>query len=462
MLSQAPLRNPLIAIVGATGTGKSQLAVEIAKHFNGEIINGDAMQLYSGLPIITNKLPVEEQGDIPHHLLGQIGLKEEPWTVGEFVQSSCRVIKEIRSRNRLPILVGGTHYYTQSLLFEDSTIASEASIDKDKDSQRRTRDIHPLLSAETATLLRKLREIDPVMAERWHPNDRRKIQRSLEIWYQTGQPASKLYREQARHRTGIFSGESQGEVTDDTRSQLRFTTLLFWVHADRDVLRGRLDRRVDTMMQDGLLAEIDSLESHRRSREVEGETIDRTRGIWQCIGYKQFERYMEGQKMGEPQNEITRLRDEGIEQTQAANRQYAKRQVQWIRIKLLHALRRVGATKQLYILDGTNLSGWRTAVHEQAITLTQQFLEASPNMPHPTELSAIARDMLQPQREYDMSDRPDLWQRQTCEICNVTSVRQRDWDLHLKSRGHRKAAKNARLRLVQDSQGQEHQAQSQG
>lgn len=79
---------PLIAVIGATGTGKSQLAVELAARFNGEIINGDAMQLYDGLPIITNKIPVEERKGVPHHLLGCIGLDEPTWTVGEFVRQA--------------------------------------------------------------------------------------------------------------------------------------------------------------------------------------------------------------------------------------------------------------------------------------------------------------------------------------------------------------------------------------
>ncbi|KAG9809606.1 hypothetical protein KCU68_g21220, partial [Aureobasidium melanogenum] len=98
-------RAPLVAVVGATGTGKSELAVNIARKFNGEIINGDAMQLYESLPVITNKMPEDERGGIPHHLLGCIGLNEETWTVGNFVSNALAKISEIRARGRLPILV---------------------------------------------------------------------------------------------------------------------------------------------------------------------------------------------------------------------------------------------------------------------------------------------------------------------------------------------------------------------
>ncbi|KAF2233321.1 tRNA isopentenyltransferase [Viridothelium virens] len=440
-----PRQYPLIVVVGATGTGKSQLAVELAKRFDGEIINGDAMQLYRGLPIITNKISAEEQQSIPHHLLGQIGLDEEPWVVSKFAQNVCATIAEIRSRNRLPILVGGTHYYTQSLLFKDSTVVARPNVSEDSASHSDIREEHPILNAETATILEKLRQVDPVMADRWHPNDRRKIQRSLEIWYQTGIPASRIYQEQAQQRSGGQNSKVQGEDAPGPTS-LRFPTLLLWVHAESEVLRDRLDRRVEKMMQDGLLVEVNSLESYRRSQEAAGVTVDRTRGIWQCIGYKQFVPFLEAQDGHRSLEIVEKLKAEAVEQTQAANRQYAKRQIRWIRIKLLHALRFVGAEKYLYLLDGTNPDAWQTAVYDQAVKLTGRFLDGSPEMPSPSELSVAAREMLQPKREYDMSNRPDLWQRRTCEVCNVTSVTESDWTQHVKSKGHRRAVKN-RLQL---------------
>ena len=99
--------------------------MSLALRYNGEVINGDAMQLYSGLPIITNKITVEEREGVPHHLLGCIGFGEPTWVVGTFVKRALGVIEEIRSRGKLPILVGGTHYYTQSLLFRDRLAETE-------------------------------------------------------------------------------------------------------------------------------------------------------------------------------------------------------------------------------------------------------------------------------------------------------------------------------------------------
>lgn len=403
------------------------------------------MQLYQGLPKITNKIPVQEQGGIPHHLLGQIGPQEESWIVSKFVRSACSVINDIRSRNHLPILVGGTHYYTQSLLFEDSTVDSKQEISVNHDSRPDIRQTHPILNAETTTILEKLRQVDPIMANRWHPNDRRKIQRSLEIWYQTGKPASEIYQEQVRCRTYPANDKFPDGDDISRNSRLRFPTLLLWVHAEKDVLRDRLDRRVEKMVQDGLLDEVDSLESYRRAEEAAGKTIDLTRGIWQCIGYKQFQKYLEARGLEKSPKEIDKLKDEAIEQTQAATRQYSKRQIRWIRIKLLHALKSAGAGEQLYLLDSTNLDAWHAAVHDPSISLVQQFLEGSSNMPPPAEVSAVAQEMLRPQRDYDLSDRPDLWQRRTCEICNTFSVTESEWHQHIKSKGHRSAMKNSKL-----------------
>ena len=102
---------PLIVVCGPTGTGKSKLAVSLAKRFNGEIINADAVQMYKGLPIVTNKIPVHEMEGIPHHLLGEIELTAAPWNVTNFTAASISIIERIRARGRIPIVVGGTGHY---------------------------------------------------------------------------------------------------------------------------------------------------------------------------------------------------------------------------------------------------------------------------------------------------------------------------------------------------------------
>ncbi|KAE9961942.1 hypothetical protein BLS_001089 [Venturia inaequalis] len=421
-----PKRLPLIAVVGATGTGKSQLAVEIATRFNGEIINGDAMQLYEGLPIITNKMPENERNGIPHHLLGCINLHQPTWAVGQFVSKARETIYEIRARGRLPILVGGTHYYEQSLLFEDQII------EKTENSHE---GVFPILQEPTEIILAKLRELDPVIADRWHPNDRRKIQRSLEICLKTGKPASQIYSEQR-----ISKGSNTEAVSDDLpedSSSLMEPTLVLWVHAAADKLKDRLDARVLDMIEAGLLEEVNTLENFLLEHEAKGETVDRTRGIWVSIGYKEFEQYQNGLRSSTISDaDLERLKQLGIERTQAATRQYSKRQVRWIRIKLLNALQNAGASNTTFLLDGSNIKEWHKTVAEPGVELVRNFL-AEESLPDPLTLSEAAREMLAPKSE-DLSQRPDLWVKQVCEPCGgVVCVTPATWETHLKSKGHK-------------------------
>ncbi|KAF2746276.1 tRNA isopentenyltransferase [Sporormia fimetaria CBS 119925] len=424
----APVK-PLVAIIGATGTGKSDLAVDIARRYNGEIINGDAMQLYHGLPIITNKITSDEMKGVPHHLLGRIGLEEETWTVGRFVENALEAIQDIRDRGKLPILVGGTHYYTQSLLFED--ILADQSGPTDTPTQR-----FPILDEPTEVILERLREVDPVMADRWHMNDRRKIQRSLEIYLKTGKPASQIYEEQRANRESSPNADSPDSAT---APGLRFPTLLFWVHASKDILNPRLDARILKMLDRGLLDEVQSLSEFQRTYEAEpGIALDQTRGIWVSIGYKEFIPYQTALSSGQASaSELEKLKKAAIEKTQAATRQYAKRQLRWIQIKLLNALFGAGQKHSLFLLDGSDLSQWEEMVLRPAEDITGSFLSGNP-LPEPTSLSALANEMLVPKRDYDLAQRPDLWKRRTCETCGTVAVNENDWKLHINSRAHRR------------------------
>ncbi|KAF2431296.1 tRNA isopentenyltransferas-like protein [Tothia fuscella] len=420
---------PIIAVVGATGTGKSDLAVELALRFNGEIINGDAMQLYEGLPIITNKMTMEERKGVPHHLLGCIRLDKPTCTVGQFVTTALECIKEIRSRGRLPILVGGTHYYTQALLFKDHII--------EKDEQKETGSGHPILKEPTEVILTSLREVDPIMADRWHPNDRRKIQRSLEIWLTTGKRASDTYVERLAEESNPSSARNDSEDAAN-RNTLRFSTLLLWVHSSKQSLTSRLDARVIKMVESGLLNEVENMNVFQAHQASLGTPVDRTRGIWVSIGYKEFEAYqLMLQSAAKSEAELAKLKEFAIEQTQAATRQYAKRQVRWIRIKLLNALSRADAMNTTFLLDGSDISTWNEMVKDAGLALTEKFLR-NEVLPDPLQISEVAKEMLEVKCE-DLSQRPDLWVKRTCDACGITAATPAMWDMHIKSRGHRRA-----------------------
>jgi tRNA dimethylallyltransferase len=415
----------------------SQLAVDLAKKFNGEIINGDAMQMYDGLPIITNKITVDEQQGIPHHLLGFIALDEEPWRVGLFKKKAGQIIREIRSRGRLPIVVGGTHYYTQSLLFEDSLLRNQAEGGEQENTEFSNEEIvekFPILAGPTEIMIERLREVDPVMADRWHPKDRRKIRRSLEIFLTTGKKASDFYAEQKERRLHgkVENGISTNLVGDGS-------TLLFWVHAESETLKQRLNTRVDKMLDAGLLDEVKSMEVFLNQQSNAGISVDQTRGIWVSIGWKEFQLYLKPLEAGTAsQEDIDKFYDLSIEQTKAATRQYAKRQVRWIRLTLMPALADENALDKLYLLDGTDISQWTEAVSQPAIDVAARFLEGS-ELPPPHELSGAAQQILAPTDGLD--EKPDVWFRQECGICRMVAVNDVQWQTHLKSRRHRALVK---------------------
>jgi tRNA dimethylallyltransferase len=409
----------------------------LAKRFNGEIINGDAMQMYDGLPIITNKITAEEQQGRLHHLLGFIALDEEPWRVGLFKKKAGQIIKEIRSRGRLPIVVGGTHYYTQSLLFGDSLLRENLDGEEQDSTGFTIQEIaegFPILEGHTEAMLERLREVDPMMADRWHPKDRRKIRRSLEIFLTTGKKASEFYAEQKERK---MRGQVDNSIPENLVHDC--STLLFWVHAESETLRERLDARVDKMIDAGLLDEVKSMEGFLSHLSQAGITVDRTRGIWVSIGWKEFEPYLKALESGSASpKDLQTLYDLSINQTKAATRQYAKRQVRWIRRMLIPALSDENTLNKLYLLDGTDISQWKEAVSDPAIDIAAKFFDGS-KVPVPHELSDAAQRFLAPND--NLEEKPDVWFRQKCEVCYVTAVTDIQWQSHLKSRRHRALVK---------------------
>lgn len=396
--------------------------MSLAERFNGEIINGDALQMYEGLPIATNKIRPEERKGIPHHLLGCVKLDEEPWTVRKFRDRANTIIQEIRSRGNLPILVGGTHYYTQSLLFEHTVIDDENSehgMNKIENDQK-----WPILEADTRDMLKELRKVDPIMASRWHPNDRRKIRRSLELWLNTGKKASDLYYEQRQERSVVDLDDTAQLSGGKPESSLAHDTLILWTYASSDSLNQRLAERVDDMISDGLLDEVESMYDSMQFQARQGKAVDQSRGIWVAIGFKELLPYIMTNRCSE------KLRQEGIEHTKIANRQYAKRQVRWIRLKLQRALDAAGLSKHLFLLDTTNLMQWHGVV-EEAQHVLKAFLDGG-QFHKPMSLSEAAKELLVMTEEEPKSAR-------YCKACEKTLMTEQEWVKHLKSKGHKSA-----------------------
>lgn len=388
------------------------------------------MQMYRGLPIITNKIPLAERRGVPHHLLNHIPLDRETWVVEDFRRAATSLIEDIRARGKLPVVVGGTHYYVNALLFEDRLVgkAEDGSVE------------FPILEEPTEVVLAKLREVDPVMAERWHPNDRRKIRRSLEIYLRTGQRASEIYAEQRQ------KGSGAGEVAAESDISGPWETLLFWVYTEPEVLKARLDSRVDKMLDAGLMDEVRDLHAYLKAQRAAGVDVDMTRGIWQSIGFKEFQKYLEAAEASPPppEKQLAALKSEAVEAVQAATRQYGKYQTRWIRRKILPLLaeEHPRAADHLFLLDSTDIPSWSRSVADPAADVTASFL-AGRELPEPGSLSGVAKGVLQD------TESEEVPCRKVCDTCGVTAVYESKWQEHLRSHRHRRrVSKRKKMSLV--------------
>ncbi|ENH70426.1 tRNA dimethylallyltransferase, mitochondrial [Fusarium oxysporum f. sp. cubense race 1] len=304
------------------------------------------------------------------------GKSDQPWDVDDFKREATRTIREIRGRGRLPILVGGSQYYVDPILFKE-VILDDIDLDMSKS--------FPILQESGEVMLHELRKVDPVMADRWHPKDRRKIQRSLEIYLRSGKRASEYYAEQ----------QARKEAAQQDANKQPWENLLFWVYSERDVLRDRLDKRVDKMQTSGLMDEVRKLYEFKHKKEVEGQRLDMTKGIWQSIGYKQFEPYLSAVDEGREAAELEKLKSAGLEEMKSATRRYAVYQTRWIRLKQIPRIRDIGpeAMNNMYLLDSTDVSAYGQNVVEPAIKLTEQFLKGE-ERPLPSEISSLAKEVL--------------------------------------------------------------------
>ncbi|KAG5359153.1 tRNA dimethylallyltransferase [Yarrowia sp. C11] len=391
------MKLPLIAIVGTTGVGKSNFSIELAKAISGEIINGDSMQVYQGLDQITNKHPMEEREGIPHHLLGHVSWKEE-YGVHRFEDEVLTKIREIRARGKVPILVGGTHYYIQSVLFKENIVRIE-------EKRQLTAEQVEILDSRDRCLS-ELRKLDPQIAQKFHPNDTRRVRRMLEICFQTGEKPSQVFSQQQK-------------------TESRERTLVFWLFSDQQVLNDRLDKRVDVMLSNGLLDEIKDMYGIYKESDIDVE-----RGVWQVIGFKQFLPFLEGQESIE----------NGVQVMKNDTRRYSKQQIGWISKKLLNQIRESNET--FCVLDATDLSVWKQTV-AHGVEVARDWLEGKEV--ETKRLVSSDREELTKlvEREKTEFGAPDVEYVQfECPTCvdrdgqHVVSVGREAHEIHLKSRRH--------------------------
>ncbi len=274
----------MIAVLGPTGSGKSGLAVALALQFRGEIVNCDSVQVYRWLDIGSAKLPEADRRGIPHHLLDILDLGQE-LTAGAYVRLARPALTDISSRNRLPILVGGTGFYLRALLDGLSPAPG-------RDPALRAR-LAGLAQRKPAALYRFLRWCDPAAAARIHANDHQKLGRAIEL--------------------ALLSGRAAAQAQPAHRDRLQgYSVLKIGLAPDRKELYRRLDLRSMSLFEDGLLEETSA---------VLGCGIGRDSKPLSTLGYKQAVAVLTGD-MSLPH---------AISECQTKTRQYAKRQMTWFR-----------------------------------------------------------------------------------------------------------------------------------
>ncbi|KWU44068.1 tRNA dimethylallyltransferase [Rhodotorula sp. JG-1b] len=511
---RARSKPPLVAVIGTTGVGKTDLGVELALALRqsrqstatpttAEVINHDSMQCYRGLDTITNKATEKEMRGVPHHLMGFLEPGQD-WSVNDFLRDALAkasfprsMIDELEKDDVLPICVGGTSYYLQHLIFPNQLVGDMPTQQPTTDSARSvsptapsppptppavrtvadlehfppslkdtitslppellslflavpalpdisTPDSFPpsfpvhvlpprLRSPTTLTpaLYRLLSEVDPKSAERWHWRDIRKVHRALDI---------------------VWQGKRWEDVVQEQTAQPaegpRFRTLIFWLFAEKESLHPRLDRRVDKMIERGLLDEIDEL--WQIANRPGAEPTNYSKGIYQSIGYKEFEPYLplkhrDPTRTLENDAELRRLFEQGLQEMKSSTRQYAKRQVKWIKTKLLPEARASGNGEvEVFLLDASNLEHWQDNVRKPALDILTSFLDDSQALPDPENLSeTAARHLAAPQ-----AAAPEALAKRSCLTCSRDPTRpfmveERDWDNHLRTRSHRMALKRA-------------------
>ena len=277
----------IVCVAGPTACGKTGLGVLLAKRFNGEVVSADSMQIYRGMTIGTAAPTAAEMDGVPHHMIA-VADPAEQWSAARYAGTATPVIDEILARGKLPILVGGTGLWLDAVVKGHGFAGGQAGGTVRKKLQRR-------LEAEgIGPLLEELRRVDPASAERLHPADEKRILRALEVYLETGKTIT-AHNEETKALPPRYDAVWIG---------LRFS--------DRADMRALIDRRVDKMVEEGLLDEVRALLQSGLSREATA---------LQAIGYKEFLGVLEG----------AATEAEAIAEVKLRSRQYAKRQLTWLR-----------------------------------------------------------------------------------------------------------------------------------
>ena len=262
----------VIVIIGQTAVGKTSMSVKLAKHLNTQIINGDAMQVYKELNIVTDKIKEEKMEGIKHHLLNIKSINDD-YSVEEYQNNIRKVIKEINDNNQIPIIVGGTGLYIKATLF-DYTFAKESISNKEVEELYKDK-----TNEELYEILLKL---DPESAKSIHKNNRRRVLRAIAIYNSTGIKKS--------------------SIIENQNHQLLYDALIIGLDMEKEVINAKIDKRIEEMFDEGLVEEIKNNKTNTTASKA--------------IGYKEVSAYLNNEISIEQAKELMKIH----------THQYAKRQ----------------------------------------------------------------------------------------------------------------------------------------
>jgi tRNA dimethylallyltransferase len=280
------MKKPLVVLTGSTAVGKTEISIKLAKEIGGEIISADSMQVYKHMDIGSAKILPEEMAGIPHFLVDELEPFEE-FHVVRFQQMAKAAMEKIYARRHIPIVVGGTGFYIQALLYDVDFS------ENDGDASYR-HELEEIARKEGGQVLHeKLRLVDKMAAEQIHANNVKRVIRALEFYHQTGQRISE-HNERERQKESPYQ------------------FVYFVLNDDRKRLYERIDRRVDQMLKDGLIKEVAALKSMGCTRDMVS---------MQGLGYKEILAYLEGELSLK----------EAIYRLKRDTRHFAKRQITWFK-----------------------------------------------------------------------------------------------------------------------------------
>ncbi|RNA21623.1 tRNA mitochondrial [Brachionus plicatilis] len=445
---------PFIVVCGCTGTGKTKLSIQLAQSLiksgkKCEIVNGDAMQLYKNLDIITNKATETEMKNVKHHLVGSLDSNCITYNVIDYKNEAVQLIDSLLEKDVIPILVGGTHYYIQSVIWE---LLLDKNSDADLKSKRSNFpnfaqdldcEIFDLLSEssdfsaietnsnaqvdinvklhdsdiKTEKIYQELVKFDEQSAQKIHPNDRRKLCRALQIYFTFGLTKTDLLDSRKNEK--------------GTNSPLRYKNVCFFVmNCENKILNKRLDDRVDQMISNGMVSEIENFRKNFQEKFPNETLKSYSRnyefGIFQSIGLKEFDDYFNYLQSEESVDKTkkTKLFDSAVLDMKLSTKRYAKTQIRWIK-------RFETITPIIHQIDTTDLTKWDQSVFSKALS---------------TFTDCLNRYELDNQVEINKMDtaeeKGDHFQFNKCDICDRVFINKFQWECHLNGSKHKKRKEN--------------------